>query len=563
MKKSSAKSISVKVAAIIMAAIFLVFSAAGCSGSNNTTDSAGKTPDSSTDTKTGSGESGSTVSTADSVGNVGKVSLSLGSDPESFAPWLGATTNGRAHVQPLMYEPLFVLETIGGDMNPCIASKYEKIDDFNYKITLNNNVYDSAGNHITANDVLFSYKTAKELGNSATFLNAFENIEYIDDYNVKLTLNSKEVGGLLNTTTMIYIVSEKAYKADPDGFASKPVGTGPYVLKSWTPGAVTVLAKNEKYWQDGNPQNAFAYQNCDEIEYHVYTETSQVPIAFETGEIDASANITTSDLYLFEEGGSNEGFKVYSKPAALSQVILFNSSNDSVCKDQKLRQAICYAIDNQALIDGAYNGRGSVCKTYGNDCYGDYVNAWNNEDYYDYNVNKAKECLSQSNYNNETLTIMVCNAMPAHVRMAEIIQTFLTEAGINSKIVNYDDALYQSYRFDSTQWDIQITNKGSGDYLANVWKYNFDQRLFGGKTQSLSEDKEMQTLLEACLNESTHTDEAMNAFHQYLKEKAYGYGLLYSFDYFVYVDTINKLVINSQNAIIPGSCEYSSEFVSH
>jgi len=448
-------------------------------------------------------------------------------------------------------------------MKPCIASKYDKLDDFTYRISLYDNVYDSAGNHITANDVVFSYKTAKELGNAATYLNAYENIEYVDDYTVKLILNSKEVGGLLNTTTMIYIVSEKAYKEDPDGFASKPVGTGPYVLKSWTPGTTTVLVKNEKYWQAGDPHNAFAYQNCDEIEYHVYTETSQVPIAFETGEIDASANVATSDLYLFEDGGKNKGFKIYSRPAALSQVILFNSSPDSACQDQKLRQAICYAIDNQALIDGAYDGRGSVCKTYGNASYGDYLEKWDNEDYYDYNVDKAKECLAASNYNNETITIMASNAMPAHVRMAQIVQSYLIEAGINAKIVNYDEALFQSYRFDSTQWDIQITNKGSGDYLASVWKYNYDQRLFGGKTQSLSPDEELQVLLEKCLNESTHNAEAMDAFHQYLKEKVYGYGLLYSFDYFVYVDTIDKIVVNSQNAIIAGSCEYSANFAGH
>lgn len=559
MKNGHLKGFSIKMAAVIMAAIFLVCSVAGCSNSGKKSDAGqttdpGNAADSGAEVQSGSGET---------AGTIGKVSVSLGSDPESFAPWLGATTNGRAHVQPLIYEPLFVLETIGGEMKPSIASGYEKIDDYTYNIHLFDNVYDSAGNHITAKDVIFSYKTAQEQGNSATFLNAFQDIEYVDDYTVKLTLNSKEVGGLLNTTTMIYIVSEKAYKEDPDGFANKPVGTGPYVLKSWTPGALVVLAKNENYWQGDNPHNAFAYQNCDEIEYHVYTETSQVPIAFETGEIDASANVATSDLYLFEEGSGNKGFKVYSRPAALSQVILFNSSSDSVCQDQKLRQAICYAIDNQALIDGAYNGRGSVCKTYGNDCYGDYVEAWNNEDYYDYNVEKAKECLAESNYNNETITIMVCNAMPAHVRMAEIIQTYLADVGINARIVNYDDALYQSYRFDSTQWDIQITNKGSGDYLANVWKYNFDQRLFGGKTQSLSSDEKLQELLEACLNESTHIDETMNAFHQYLKEKAYGYGLLYSYDYFVCVDTIDELAINSQNAIITGSCKYSDKFVSH
>ena len=489
-----------------------------------------------------------------------KVNVAINSDPESLAPWGGATVGGKVPVLASIYEPLFALEQIGGDTIPAIASGYEQIDDFTYNIKLFENVCDSQGNPIKASDVVFSYKTGDAQGNMATFLAAYEDISVVDDYTVQLKLNSSELGSFLNTTTMVNIVSQAAFEADPDGFVSNPVGTGPYMLKDWVTGASTTLVKNPNYWQAGDPHNAFAGQNCDEIEFIVYTEPSQIALALQTGEVDFAANVAKSDLYLFGEG---TGFTIYQIPAALNQVLLFNAGEGKITADQKLRQAICYAVDCQALITGAYDGMGSVCKTYGNPCYGDYVDKWTDENYYDYDPEAAKACLAESGYNGEPVTIMVMGTIAEHVRAAQIMQAYLSEVGINAVIVTYDPTLFNTYRFDGSQWDIQITNKGSGDYIANIWKYNFDHRLFGGMGQMLASDEHLQELLEACLSNATHSDETMDAFHQYLKETAYGYGLLYSFESFVYVDTMESTVINTQNAVLPGSCTYAADFVSH
>lgn len=500
------------------------------------------------------------TTTAFADGDYRKVNVAVNSDPESLAPWGGATVGGKVSVLASIYEPLFALEQIGGDPIPAIASGYEQVDDFTYNIKLFENVYDTQGNHITASDVVFSYQTGDAQGNMATFLSAYEEISVVDDYTVKLVLNSNELGSFLNTTTMVYIVSQAAFEADPDGFVTNPVGTGPYMLKDWVSGASTTLVKNPNYWQAGDPHNAFAGQNCDEIEFIVYTEPSQIAIALETGEVDFAANVAKSDLYLFGEG---TGFTVYQIPAALNQVFLFNASEGRPTADKKLRQAICYAVDCQALIDGAYDGLGDVCKTYGNPCYGDYVAKWSEEEYYDYNADSAKACLAEANYNGEPIKIMVMGTIAEHVRAAQIVQAYLSEVGINAEIVTYDNTLFNTYRFDASQWDIQITNKGSGDYIANLWKYNYDHRLFGGMGQMLAADEELQGLLEACLDVNTHSDETMDAFHQCLKENAYGYGLLYSYESFVYTETMDSVVINTQNAVLPGSCTYSDGFVSH
>lgn len=484
-----------------------------------------------------------------------KVKIGLDSDPAALAPWLGVGVQGRTAVIQMVYEALFSQEVFGGEIVPVIASGFEQIDGVTYHITIRDDVYDSAGNQIKASDVVFSYQTAKELGNMATFLSSYAGISQVDEFTVELLLVSNDLGAFENTVVNVDIISQAEYEKNADRFVSDPVGTGPYLVTSFTPGSGAILVKNENYWQGETPTNLYGNQNADEIEFKVITEPSQVAIALETGEIDFATNVARSDLYLFE---GKEDFQIINVPEKLTNVVLYNNSTESPCQDINLRKAISYAIDPQAIIDGVYLGKGDIVKTYGSPSYIDYVDKWDDEEYFPYDVEKAKEYLAMSSYAGETLVIMTVPGDFAKV--SEIIQAYLTEAGINSEIKSYEMALYNTYRFDPTQWDILPTNKGSGDYLANVFKFSYDARLFRGATQTFLADAQLQTLLEACLNVDTHNDETMDAFHQYLKETATARGLFRRYTSFVANAKIEDVVINHMNVMFPGASTYSDDF---
>jgi ABC-type transport system substrate-binding protein len=484
-----------------------------------------------------------------------KVKIGLDSDPAALSPWLGVGVQGRTAVLQSVYEAMFSQEKFGGEVVPVIASGYEKIDNVTYHVTIRDDVYDSAGNQITASDVVFSFQTAKELGNMATFLGSYAGISLVDEFTVELVLTSNDLGAFDNTVVNVDIISQAAYEKNADGFVSNPIGTGPYIVKSFTPGSGAILVKNETYWQGDNPTNLYGHQYADEIEYKVITEPSQVAIALETGEIDFATNVARSDLYLFE---GSEDFQIVNVPEKLTNVVLYNNSSESPCQDINLRKAISYAIDPQAIIDGVYLGKGDIIKTYGSPSYIDYVEKWDDEEYFPYDVAKAKEYLAMSSYAGETLVIMTVPGDFAKV--SEIIQAYLTEVGINSEIKSYEMALYNTYRFDPTQWDILPTNKGSGDYLANIWKYSYDARLFKGATQTFLADPQLQTLLEACLNVETHNDESMDAFHQYLKETVTARGLFRRYTSFVANAKIENVVLNHMNVMFPGASTYSDDF---
>ena len=91
-----------------------------------------------------------------------KIVVAVQGDPSNLGPFV-AMSMGRIGVLTTMYEYLFY--QIGPELTPFIAKSYEKVDAKTYSVTLFENVTDSAGNHITAADVAYSYNTAMTLGN--------------------------------------------------------------------------------------------------------------------------------------------------------------------------------------------------------------------------------------------------------------------------------------------------------------------------------------------------------------------------------------------------------------
>jgi len=93
-----------------------------------------------------------------------EVDIAIGADPADLSPFVGMSM-GRIAVLKTIYEYLIEVDSMGGKAVPMIAKSWEKTGDKLYKVTIFDNVFDSAGNHITAADVAWSYNTAKELGN--------------------------------------------------------------------------------------------------------------------------------------------------------------------------------------------------------------------------------------------------------------------------------------------------------------------------------------------------------------------------------------------------------------
>ena len=92
-----------------------------------------------------------------------EVVVAIGEDPADLSPFTGMSM-GRIAVLKTIYEYLVETDKMGTDAVPMIAKSWEQTGDMTYLVTIFDYVYDSAGNHIMASDVAWSYNTAMAEG---------------------------------------------------------------------------------------------------------------------------------------------------------------------------------------------------------------------------------------------------------------------------------------------------------------------------------------------------------------------------------------------------------------
>lgn len=541
---------------LVLVCALLAISATGCgknSDSDNTetsgskSDSVTKSPANNTNT-TDTKDTDTTVKTTEES----KVVVGLVADPQNIGPFQGMS-QGRIGILYTVYE--FLVTTNGGEMSGVLMKDYEKIDDLTYNCEIYDYIYDQAGNHLTASDVAFCYNTAIASGNLPK-LGSIGSIEVLSDYVVQFKFNKLSIGDLGALWMECPIVTQAAYEASVNQMATEPVSTTAYQCTEFVSGSKMVFTNTEKYWQtDDSKINNCSKANVDVIEFDIITDHAQLTNALKTKAIDVTNWLADIDVQEFK--GLSD-YDVAPIPDNATYLLEFNCNEGTglFADNLKLRQAISYAIDRQQLVDGALNGNGNVGKTWGNTNYSDYVDAWLNQDYYEYDLEKAKSLLAESGVTKPTINLMIQSG-DVQTKIATIIQAQLQQIGVTVNISAYDAQLINEYKYQPEQWDMLLDQAASTSYLVNVWKLSWDRSgyVHGGAINFVKDDN-LQSLLETAMNVEQHNDTSMDAFHQYLKEQCYGIGLVQNMSNIAHTAKIKEIVVDARGQVTPGACVY-------
>lgn len=468
-----------------------------------------------------------------------KVVIAGPSDPGNYLPF-NADNSVRSTYSIYFYEQLFRVYNSTEGLSPVLATGYERVEEGVYRVTIHDDIYDYAGEHVTANDVAFCINKIIENGERANSMGEVQKCEVVDDYTVDIIIQPDTLGTFERCVTVCDIVSQKTYEASETGFSADPIGTGPYYISDWIPGTSITFKKNENYW---GKDKGFNNQNCDEIEVKFIAEPSQVAIELETGGVDFAYNISVKDSDAFVD---REGFGIVNSPFVQVRSVCFNCSEESVFNDIRLRQAVCYAIDPEAILKGVYEDKGGVatCLAVPEPEGGfvlDFVQKWKDELPYAYNVEKAKELMAEAGYPNGGLKVrLMAKDMAEYRSTCEIIQAYLAQIGIEVEILCYENALYQTYRLDPTAFDMnlcQVANNNS-PYVPCGWKWYMNIDAATGRNVMMQNDPKLQELLDTALGIDTHNEETVDALHSYVMESASLYPCNYTFNNYVHVDSI-------------------------
>lgn len=324
-----------------------------------------------------------------------------------FNPLLNDTTYDDAVID-LTYNSLLSFDK---NLNPKpeLAKSYEISDD-NLSITfkLNDNIKWSDRKTLTADDVAFTFTSLADKGYTGSkygyveklkgakdyhegSVDKIEGIEVIDKNTIKFTFAEPYSPGLTNLGSIGIIPKHIwgevpiAQWKDKKDLLTKPVGTGPYEVVSFTEGQDVQLKRNDNYFDGDVKTEKFILKVTNE-------DTATGELLNGTVDVIDASNLKNKDIKELE----SEGMDVTSYDSNLVQYMGFNL-RDKKFQDKNLRQAFMYALDRNAMVDKLLEGNGQVVDT------PMLPSSWSYPDKstlnnYKYNKDKAKELLKQAGY---------------------------------------------------------------------------------------------------------------------------------------------------------------------
>ena len=330
-------------------------------------------------------------------------------------------------------------------IHPGLAESWQQLDDKTMQFKLRKGIKFHNGDDFTAEDVKFSFERMMNSPRIAFVLPPIERIDVVDDYTVNIVTKTP-FGPLLAHLShpALGMVSKKLLTENPEALKEKPIGTGSYKFKEWIYGDKLVLEKNEDFYD----------KNKRGLKYIVFknvVEASNRAIGLETGEIDIATPISSVDE---ENIKNNPKLQLLTKPS-ISYTYIGMNMTKAPLNDIRVRKAINYAIDKQAIIDVILNGNGKIATSPIAPGVFGFTDKTKN---YEYNVEKAKELMKEAGYENGFTTSMLVFSGEANTQTAEIVQAYLKEIGIDLKIEIVEVSAY---------WD--MTERGVHNLFLGSW----------------------------------------------------------------------------------------------
>ena len=259
--------------------------------------------------------------------------------------------------------------------------------------------------------------------------------------------------------------------ADYDKQDTDPVGTGPFKFVSRTAQDSVVLEKFDGYW--GTPAQ------LDKVTLKIMENADSLMMSLQSGAIDLCAHLTSTQVAQLEKD-----FNVAEGTMNLVQAMYLNNAV-APFDDVRVRQALCYAVDKQEIIDLAFDGYGSPIGSSMYPAFGKYFDD-SLTNYYTRDVEKAKALLAEAGYpDGFDMTITMPSNYKPHMDTAEVLVQQLAQIGVNAAIEpieweSWVSDVYAGRQFQSTVVGVDastmtaraLLERFTSDYGKNFINYN-------------------------------------------------------------------------------------------
>ncbi len=335
--------------------------------------------------------------------------------------------NRSAFVDSLLWEPLVQTNETGGFI-PWLAESYEISEDgMIYNFTLRDNIYWHDGTLMMPEDIVFSYNYINDAWDAGEAIyNPCADVTsciILEDGIIQFMMEELDPWAIPNIFTELKIFPKHIFETVPYNDVTwhdltnmtTKIGSGPYKFQEvsmWAPPTWWTFVRNPNYWftgtnphcitslepiysEGGNNPSITQYPRMERFTIRVITDVDSTITALRNGEVDLCRYIWFDVANAAQE--YPDEIKMNTIPSTWRKILWINN-NVYPLSDKRVRQAIAYAIDYDAIVEASEGNK--AIALYNNYLPIEYYGTWHNpaSDVYDYNPARAYAILEDAGH---------------------------------------------------------------------------------------------------------------------------------------------------------------------
>lgn len=360
--------------------------------------------------------------------------IAIGVDADSLDPVQGTTTT-IDNIIDYMAETLIGIDETGA-LVPLLATEWSTSEDgLTMDLTLREGVVFHDGTPLTADVVVWNFERLLDPNVNVPRRGPYapiESVEAVDDLHVRLHLSQPApyMAGALTQTTAA-IVSPASIDLEGNSYENIThlVGTGPYTFTSRSFGERIVVTRFEDYWGE-KPY-------YDEVVFHIVPEATTRESLLLSGQVDMIILPPASDIPALE---ANPAVEVVFGPSNRTIFIVINTSKPPL-DDARVRQALNYAVDKEAIVQGILFGAADVMDA----PMAESLFGYTSIGAYPYDPERARELLAEAGIEPGELTLDFMSPTGRYVQdfpASQAIANYLADVGITANVRTMDWPTY-------------------------------------------------------------------------------------------------------------------------
>jgi peptide/nickel transport system substrate-binding protein len=401
---------------------------------------------------TSGGGGASSGSTSDTL------TVAITTPPQSMDPTLAGNGIPLIWYMNLAYEPL-IKRAVDGTAEPGLATDWAYSEDrLTFTMNLREGVKFSDGDELDADAVVSWLQHYKESGTFTSWLANVTEITASGPLEVTLKLSAPDPllpYGFDQGGNAGDIVSPTGLE-DPSVLGTETHGAGPYMLDPATTiaNSTYTFVQNPNYW---NPDD----QSWEKVVVKVFTDENSVLSALRSGQVQVAQGSAAN-----ADAAEQAGFDVTSAPAGMVGMYIADIDGKIVpeFKDVRVRQALNFAIDREAITESIYGEYGVPTTQYVPEGIGGYLPEL--EETYEYDPEKAKDLLAEAGYpDGFSFTLLEQPGFDGSDLLAQALAAQWAEVGVDVELKSF------------TAFSDYVTAAFGATYGATTLNFNYSVQL--------------------------------------------------------------------------------------